>query len=195
MLTSGFGFHRRGLRRVGLTVAACLLLLVTTGHAISFHLETNLENLAFLNTLCGQGADCRSPLLPDGRFNAPDPLPDVWQHNDNLTACQALWLSRLQASTSLEAAQAKLVEAQDCNRHNLVTVWRGDLAWTGGQQEAARREWANLSGSQLTERSYWLMLQGDIERSRAMLQVALNEEDPDIPPTEVKRLHVVLGHS
>jgi hypothetical protein len=176
---------------LGLAVAIAAILLVL----FALPWTTYLDNLRLLKALCLDNASAP----PAGRLPAQGfsvcSLPAAWRDGTTRDPCQKLWLSRLQAPSSLDEAEAILLEAGDCPRSDLVAAWSGELAWLQGDAQGAGERWSQLSDKQLLGWGQSLILLGEMERARLMLDLVLQRRAGEEYGPEMSRALSIFGDS
>lgn len=189
-LRTGYASRQYARPVSGMTVAFALILAVSLMGRQP--LRTNLQNLSLAHSLCWN-IDCYSEGNP-GLVLRLEP-EDAWEQGKGLNVCQMVWLSRLRMSESPEAAEAALDVGIGCPRDELVTSWAGDLAWAQGHSHLATELWAQLPVDSLLGRGYQLMLDGDVERGRSLLEVVEERHGSELSVSQRWQLYTRLGHS
>jgi tetratricopeptide (TPR) repeat protein len=173
---------------LALTATGLLLLLMWNGEP----LKANANNLALAHSLC-LDPTCYSN--HDGELHVQSDPGPAWQHSDRLDVCQRLWLSRIQASTSPDLALSTLSDAASCPRKHLLWEWAGTLAWSRGLRKEAGVQWAQLPVNYLIEGSYALMVEGDLDRGRYILESVLHDHGLGLSQPMLTLLYAKLGDS
>jgi tetratricopeptide (TPR) repeat protein len=144
----------------------------------------NMQNVSFMHNANGDctGASTASASTPSGGVlcsSEQSEQADEWAHtwfSNDLTACQMLWASRLQASQSLESAKEAFGQAVDCRRQPLVVAWGGELAWLENDRQLARQWWQKMGTGDLADWGYALLLDERIEQGEVLLELAVEQE-------------------
>jgi len=173
-------------------VLAVIGLLVASFRLGKHLLPANLRNVALVQSLCLQ-ADCLAP--NDDRLILKSEPGEDWWEGTGLNACQQLWLSRLHMADSPAKAATALDAAKACPRQDLVNAWGGNLAWAQGDRRRASEFWSQLPASSLIRIGNRLILQEEVERGRAMLELVLERYAADLSISSRRDLHTGLGHS
>lgn len=170
-------------------LATGLLLLLTWDDE---PVRANASNLTLAHSLC---LDPTCNPRQDGAIGLLATLRGSWQQPDRLNPCQRLWLSRIQSPDSPDLALSTLETATSCPRKYLLWTWAGILAWNQGIRDKAGEQWAQLPASILVDRSYALMLAGDVERGRYILNLVLRDRESNLAKPLRQRLYARLGDS
>ena len=85
-----------------LILALAVFVWAAGGRALN--LQRSEENLQLVRSIVILEDDLMEDIQPSSSILPVNKALPLWQEGENKTACQHLWLSRLQAKTSLEAA-------------------------------------------------------------------------------------------
>jgi len=171
-------------------IAVLIMLLLIVLQTVT-HFRTNLylENIRLLKNL-----DLKNSGNPNGvlELNSDARGSLIFQYN-NLTSCQLLWLSRIQAKYNYSAAQSTLNHAIGCERKALVCQWAGNLAWLQGDREQSRSWWLKLPASTLARWGYLHLQNGEIDKGLWMFSTVENGKFDELYPSEQVKLLFELG--
>jgi tetratricopeptide (TPR) repeat protein len=169
------------------SLAGCLILINA-----STPLALNHHNITWVHNLCWDEA-CLA--FKDGRLILRSGANFDRLLSNQVSPCQQLWVSRLRMAESSQAALGVLSDADHCPRPGLVAAWQGQLAWNIGELKEARDKWGKLPPNVLSEWAYQLLMQGDIDQGRFILDAALAAAGSSMPASQRYRLLMNLGHS
>jgi tetratricopeptide (TPR) repeat protein len=108
---------------------------------------------------------------------------------EQAAGCQVAWQSRALAGYKLRQAQTSLGAALGCDRSDLVQAWAG----MPGNPAEARTQWSALAPTALAQWGLSEVAQGDLERGRTLLKMALAHSNAALPTERQAAISIALG--